>query len=44
MHEAFCLDAEEHIFKAYEKNHSTAKSACEIMNQLNVKTLILYHT
>lgn len=44
MHEAFCLDSEENIFHAYEKNHSTAKSASEIMNELNVKNLILYHT
>lgn len=44
MHEAFCLDAEEHIFGAYEKNHSTVKSASLVMNELNVKNLILYHT
>lgn len=44
MHEAFCLDSEENIFHAYEKNHSTAKSASEVMNKLNVKNLILYHT
>jgi len=44
MHEAMCLDSEEHIFHAYEKNHSTVKSACEIMNKLDVKNLILYHT
>ena len=44
MHEAFCLDSEENIFHAYEKNHSTVKSACEVMNSLNVKNLILYHT
>lgn len=44
MHEAFCLDSEENIFHAYEKNHSTAKSACEVMNKLAVKNLILYHT
>lgn len=44
MHEAFCLDSEENIFHAYEKNHSTVKSACEVMNNLNVKSLILYHT
>lgn len=44
MHEAFCLDAEETIFKAYEKHHSTVKSACEKMNNLNIKNLILYHT
>ncbi len=44
MHEAFCLDSEEHIFHAYEKNHSTAKSVSIVMNKLNVKNLILYHT
>ena len=44
MHEAFCLDSEENIFHAYEKNHSTAKSASEVMNKLDVKNLILYHT
>lgn len=44
MHEAFCLDSEENIFHAYEKNHSTAKSASEVMNNLEVKNLILYHT
>lgn len=44
MHEAFCLDSEETIFKAYEKNHSTAKSASQVMSDLNVKNLILYHT
>lgn len=44
MHEAFCLDSEENIFRAYEKNHSTAKSASKVMNNLEVKNLILYHT
>lgn len=44
MHEAFCLDSEENIFHAYEKNHSTAKSASKVMNDLEVKNLILYHT
>ena len=44
MHEAFCLDIEESIFHAYEKNHSTAKSASKVMNDLEVKNLILYHT
>lgn len=43
-HEAFCLDKEENIFHAYEKNHSTALSASKTMNELNVKNLILYHT
>lgn len=44
MHEAFCLEREENIFHAYEKNHSTAFSAAKTMNELNVKNLILYHT
>lgn len=44
MHEAFCLDAEEKVFKAYEKHHSTVKSVCEVMNPLNIKNLIIYHT
>lgn len=44
MHEAFCLDSEESIFGAYEKNHSTVKTASEVMNKLEVKNLILYHT
>ena len=44
MHEAFCLDSEENKFHAYEKNHSTVKSVSEIMSNLNVKNLILYHT
>ncbi len=44
MCEAFCLDSEENFFHAYEKHHSTAKNAGEIMNKLDVKNLILYHT
>lgn len=44
MHEAFCIDSEEDIFHAYEKNHSTAMSAARTMEELNVKNLILYHT
>ena len=44
MHEAFCLNSEENIFHAYEKHHSTTKSVSEIMNSLNIKNLILYHT
>ena len=43
-HEAFCLDQEESIFHAYEKNHSTALSVAQTMNKLGVKNLILYHT
>ena len=43
-HEAFCLESEENIFHANEKNHSTVKNASEIMNELKVNNLILYHT
>lgn len=44
MHEAFCLDKEEHLFNAHAKNHSTVKDVSEVMNNLGVKNLILYHT
>ena len=44
MHEAFCLDSEQDIFKPYEKKHSTVKSVCENFANLNIKNLILYHT
>lgn len=44
MHEAFCLDSEAEIFHPYEKNHSTALSAAKVMEELGVKTLLLYHT
>lgn len=44
MHEAFCLYSEREVFKPYEKFHSTVKDACENAKELNVKTIILYHT
>ena len=44
MHEAFCLESEESIFHAYVKNHSTTNSVSEVMNKLNIKNIILYHT
>ncbi len=44
MHEAFCLDSEADIFHPYEKNHSTALSVAKIMEELDVKTILLYHT
>jgi len=44
MHEAFCLESEVDIFNPYEKNHSTALSTARVMNKLDVKNLILYHT
>ena len=44
MHEAFCLESEENIFKPQEKGHSSALKVAETMNNLYVKNLILYHT
>jgi len=44
MHEAFCLESEEQIYHANEKNHSTTKSVSEVMNKLDIKNLIIYHT
>ena len=44
MHEAFCLDSEEKIYHAFLKNHSTTRNVCEVMNELGIKNLILYHT
>ena len=44
VHEAFCLFSEAHIFKPYEKNHSTVKDACELAEKLGIPNLILCHT
>ena len=44
LHEAFCADSEANIFKPYEKDHATAKSAGITAEKLNVKNLILWHT
>jgi ribonuclease Z len=44
MHEAFCLDKEQNIFKPYEKKHSTVMSVSKSFNNLNIKNLILFHT
>lgn len=44
MHEAFCLDSEDYIFHATKIHHSTVKNVSKIMESLNVKNLILYHT
>lgn len=44
LHEAFCLFSQADIYKPYEKQHSTAKDASILANELNVKNLILYHT
>ena len=44
MHEAFCLYSEENIYHEFLKNHSTTKEVSEVMNELGIKNLILYHT
>ncbi len=44
LHEAFCLYSEADIFKPYEKHHSTAKDACVLAREMNVKNIVLYHT
>lgn len=42
--EAFCLYKDRHVFKPYEKHHSTALEAGLLAEKLNVKNLLLYHT
>ena len=44
LHEAFCLYSEREKFKPYEKFHTTVKDACQMAEELGVKTLLLYHT
>ena len=42
--EAFCLYKDRHVFKPYEKHHSTALEAGLLAEKLNVRNLLLYHT
>ena len=44
MHEAFCMDREGEIFHPERIRHSTVRKACETMEALQVRNLILYHT
>ena len=44
LHECFCLETEKEEFKPYEKNHSTVKDVAEIMKELNVEEIVLWHT
>lgn len=44
LHEAFCLETEESIFKPREKNHDTVKSACIKAENLGIKNIVLWHT
>ena len=43
VHNAFCLDDQEKIFKAHEKNHSTVKEAAQNATKIGAKTLVLLH-
>lgn len=43
MHNAFCLDSQQDIFKPHEKNHSTVKEAAANASKIGAKTLILIH-
>ena len=44
LHEAFCLDREKDIYNPHRINHSTVVDVCKVMEKLNVKNLILWHT
>ncbi len=42
--EAFCLYSDREVFHPYEKQHSTARDAGMVAEQIGVKNLVLYHT
>lgn len=42
--EAFCLHGDQHIFRPYEKSHSTARDAAAAAESLHAGHLVLYHT
>lgn len=44
MHEVFCLESDRNKYVDVLVGHSTIKDVSEIINELNVKNLILYHT
>lgn len=44
LHEAMCLEKEEPIIKAREKNHSIVKDIAKNMQMLNAKNLVIWHT
>ena len=43
LSEVFCLEADKEVFKPHEKNHSTVKDICEIIENLKIKNLVLWH-
>lgn len=44
LHEVFCQDSEKEKFKPHQKGHSTVKDVCEIMEELQVNSLVIWHT
>ena len=44
IHESFCLDDEEEIFKSHQKGHCTVKEASITAQTINAKNLIILHT
>ena len=44
MHEALCLESQETIYHPHKIQHSTVKDAAECAEQLQVHSLILFHT
>ena len=44
IHEAFCLESDEPIFKAHEKSHSTVLDSAKTAQTVNAKNLILLHS
>ena len=38
-----CLEEEKEKVKPHEKNHSTVKDVAIVMNNLNIKNLLLWH-
>ena len=43
LHEAMCLEEYKERIKPHEKNHSTVKDVAIVMNNLNIKNLLLWH-
>lgn len=43
LHEAMCLEEDKEKIQPHEKNHSTVKDVAIVMNNLNIKNLLLWH-
>ncbi|MBQ7640926.1 MAG: MBL fold metallo-hydrolase [Acholeplasmatales bacterium] len=44
FHEVFCLESEENIYHPFELFHSSTRSLSNMLNKLNIKNVIIYHT